>query len=86
MIEHIALTDTEVFALIRHGKITLAGNRRLKIYGRLDCASGRRMKRENRIFFTSDEEAQRLGYRPCGHCMRDSYLRWKNRQPPHLTA
>lgn len=78
MIEHIALTDNELFALIRQGKDMLAGNRRLMIYGKLDCASGKRMKRENRVFFTNEAEAQQRGYRPCGHCMREAYLRWKN--------
>lgn len=79
MIEHETLTDRELFALIRQGKITLAGNRRLMIYGRLDCFSGKRMNRLNRVFFASEDEAHQRGYRPCGNCMRDSYLRWNNR-------
>ncbi len=29
-------------SLIRRGKISLAGNRRLKIYGTLGCASGKK--------------------------------------------
>ena len=77
MIEHGALNDGELFALIRQEKITLAGNRNLMIYGRLDCFSGKRMQRENRVFFASEDEAQLLGYRPCGNCMHDAYLRWK---------
>ncbi len=70
MWRHDELTDAELFRLIHAGEIALAGNRRLKIYGRLDCASGRRMQRENRVFFADEQEALRARYRPCGHCMR----------------
>ena len=64
--------------LIRQKKILLGGNRRLRIYGVLSCRSGKRMKRENRVFFASEEEALANGYRPCAHCMRDAYQNWKN--------
>jgi methylphosphotriester-DNA--protein-cysteine methyltransferase len=77
MMTHHTLTDGEVLARIRSGEIRLAGNRRLRIYGRLECASGKRMNRANRVFFESEAEAIRLGYRPCGHCMRVEYQRWK---------
>jgi methylphosphotriester-DNA--protein-cysteine methyltransferase len=70
MWHHDELTDAELFSLLRAGAITLAGNRRLHIYGRLDCRSGRRMKRTNRVFFAGEAEAHAAGYRPCGHCMR----------------
>jgi len=36
------------------------------------------MKKENRVFFTSEEEATDNGYRPCGHCMKDKYQKWKD--------
>jgi methylphosphotriester-DNA--protein-cysteine methyltransferase len=55
----------------------LAGNRMLKIFGTLECASGKRMKAVNRIFFASEAEAVAFGYRPCGHCMRSKYHLWK---------
>ncbi|MBK8046764.1 MAG: metal-binding protein [Anaerolineales bacterium] len=71
MWRHAELSDAELFALLRSGAICYAGNRRLKIYGRLDCGSGRRMKRENRVFFVDAAEAMAAGYRPCGHCMRE---------------
>ncbi len=77
MFSHAALTDDEVFSLLRSGKIALAGNRRLRIYGRLDCLSGRRMKRGNRVFFESEAEAIRLGYRPCGRCLKEAYSAWR---------
>jgi len=64
-------------SLIDEGAIQCAGNRKLKIYGTLNCSSGKRMKIENRVFFKSAAEAGNEGYRPCGHCMREEYLRWK---------
>jgi len=64
-------------ALVDAKAVTLAGNLKLKIYGKLNCGSGKRMKPENRIFFESDQEAISLGFRPCGHCMRTPYREWK---------
>lgn len=57
--------------------IQFAGNKQLKIFGTLSCASGKRMKIINRIFFANEEEAIGLGYRPCGHCLKHQYLLWK---------
>lgn len=45
-----------------------AGYKKVKIFGRLDCKSGMRMKKENRVFFHSLEDAVREGYRPCMNC------------------
>lgn len=45
-----------------------AGYKRGKIFGRLDCKTGMRMKKENRVFFHSLEDAIKEGYRPCGNC------------------
>ena len=64
--------------MIRKGEIMLGGNKRLKIYGTLGCASGKRMKRKNRVFFKSDDEARKMGFRPCGHCMKPAYKQWKD--------
>ncbi|PSL24181.1 Ada metal-binding domain-containing protein [Dyadobacter jiangsuensis] len=64
--------------MIHTGQITLAGNRNLKIYGLLSCGSGKRMKRRNRVFFADEHDARTHGYRPCGHCMREAYLKWKS--------
>jgi len=63
--------------LIGRGEVQLAGNSKLKIYGKLNCRSGKRMKTENRVFFKSETEATKMSYRPCGHCMRKEYLLWK---------
>jgi methylphosphotriester-DNA--protein-cysteine methyltransferase len=56
--------------LIRKGKIKFAGNVKLKIYGTLRCRFGKRMKKENRVFFESEEEAISFGFRPCGNCIK----------------
>jgi len=63
--------DTSTFAgkrkfkqLIDEGTITLAGNKRLRIYGRLDCWSGKRMLWKNRVFFAGETSAISQGYRP----------------------
>jgi len=63
--------------LIVKKQITLGGNRKLKIYGKIYCGSGKRMKPANRVFFTDEQEALNTGYRPCGHCMPDEYKLWK---------
>jgi methylphosphotriester-DNA--protein-cysteine methyltransferase len=45
-----------------------AGWRSGKIFGRLDCKSGLRMKKENRVFFLTYQDAIDSGYRPCKNC------------------
>lgn len=62
---------------IRRKEIALGGNRRLKIYGQLDCRAGKRVKLENRVFFENETEAINSGYRPCAVCMKKEYLLWK---------
>jgi hypothetical protein len=66
--------------LIKSGKITLGGYIKTKIYGTLNCKSGKRMKVANRIFFADEQEAINAGYRPCAHCMPEAYKRWKAKQ------
>ena len=39
-----------------------------KIFGRLDCKSGMRMKKENRVFFHTWEDEILAGFRPCKNC------------------
>ncbi|MBL1409019.1 Ada metal-binding domain-containing protein [Sphingobacterium faecale] len=76
MIRHHEIADRELRAKIRKGKVCWAGNNKLKIYGTLSCASGKRMKRKNRVFFASEQEALSANYRPCGHCMNHKYKKW----------
>ncbi|MEQ9425379.1 MAG: Ada metal-binding domain-containing protein [Cyclobacteriaceae bacterium] len=78
MIKHMDLSQKVLRLKIRNGALTVGGNSTLKIYGRLNCGSGKRMSKENRVFFNSSDEAQRKGYRPCGNCMKSAYLLWKN--------
>lgn len=77
MLSHVEISDQVVRSKIRRKIILWGGNKKLKIYGTLHCGSGKRMKRENRVFFESEEEALRNEYRPCGHCLRKSYQKWK---------
>lgn len=69
MIRHSELTREQLHALIRNGEVAWGGNLRLKIYGRLHCWSGRRMKKENRVFFKSESDAKQAGFRACRHCV-----------------
>ncbi len=69
MIKHIAITDSDLLKKILRKEIAFGGNRKLKVYGTLQCKSGKRMKRENRVFFASEGEALQNSYRPCGHCL-----------------
>lgn len=72
--------DGEPFTSATPG--VLGGNRRLKIYGRLDCPSARRALprgyARRRVFFADEATAIAAGYRPCGVCMREAYRRWKD--------
>ena len=61
---------------IRQKEICFGGNEKLKIYGTLECKFGKRMKQKNRIFFVSENEALKNGFRPCGHCMKLEYKKW----------
>jgi methylphosphotriester-DNA--protein-cysteine methyltransferase len=85
MIRHTELGDysfkrsRQLKILLDKNQVTFAGNLKLKIYGKLNCSSGKRMKIENRVFFISEEEALQLSYRPCGHCMVKEYKEWKIR-------
>ena len=78
MIKHIDISDTDLRTRIKAKQILLGGNRNLKIYGKLHCKSGKRMKRENRVFFSTEKEAIENNFRPCGHCMRAEYKKWKS--------
>ena len=71
-------------ALIRKGEICYGGYFKAKIYGLLRCASGRRMKLENRVFFKDENAAIKDGFRPCGHCLTEKYRQWKTAGLEHL--
>lgn len=77
MFHHAALEKRKLSSLIHRGEINFGGNKKLRIYGTLSCKHGKRMKQENRVFFSSKEEAINHDYRPCGHCMGAEYKNWK---------
>ena len=85
MIRHEAIDDDDLRRLIITSHIRYGGNMRLRVYGRLDCSSGKRMKRSSRVFFGDAAEAREAGFRPCGHCLRDDYARWKD-QATHAAS
>lgn len=65
-----------------------AGIKTTMIFGRLDCKSGMRAKKENRVFFLAWEDAIAAGYRPCLLCKpksNDEYKRkggaWQTKKP-----
>ena len=76
--QNISARKRNVRQLVKQSKFVLGGNKKLKIYGTLTCASGKRMKAVNRIFFRSEKEAIQNGYRPCGNCLRLKYQNWKD--------
>lgn len=62
----------------------IGGNRKLKIYGKLDCPSAKRwidkgFYKKNRVFFENEETAILAGYRPCAVCMPNEYKEWKKK-------
>jgi len=76
MVKHIEISDSDLRSKIKQKVICFGGNRKLKIYGTLQCKSGKRMKRENRVFFVSEKEAIKNDFRPCGNCMKTEYKKW----------
>ena len=78
MLLHKDISDEVLRKKIRQAEVCLAGNIRLKIYGLLNCSPGKKMKKQNRVFFTSLEESAGQGFRPCGHCMKAAYKKWKD--------
>ena len=77
MMKHSNIDDAQLWARLKNATIQFGGNEKLKIYGHLDCRSGKRMLRETRVFFQDEEEAIAAGYRPCGHCMPAAYQKYK---------
>ncbi|HXT36271.1 MAG TPA: Ada metal-binding domain-containing protein [Chloroflexota bacterium] len=64
---------------------TLGGNRRRKLYGRLDCrtalaALARGGYVRDRVFFADEAVAEQAGYRPCAVCLPEPYKAWKARR------
>ena len=83
---HEQLLVFDLGQMIKSKQIQLGGNLRLRIYGTLSCSAGKRMKKQNRVFFKNETEAIDLGFRPCGHCLKEKYKEWtsKNQVVTHL--
>ena len=76
------LLDSSGKQYLSDTKGLFGGNKRLKIYGRLDCPSALRWIAkghyvQNRVFFKDEETAVKAGYRPCAVCMPKEYKKWK---------
>ena len=65
----------KLYRILKNGKLInsskpgkYAGWKPGKIFGTLDCKSGMRMHKKNRVFFHSLADAVKQGYRPCKKC------------------
>lgn len=52
----------------RSGVIRIAGNRNSGIYHRSDCPDYDRVSEKNRVYFKTEEEAKKAGYRKARNC------------------
>ncbi len=64
---------------------TFGGNRRGKLYGRLDCPAALRAIASGgyvnqRVFFADEHAAIEAGYRPCAVCLPKEYRAWRARR------
>lgn len=44
------------------------GNKNSKIYHRLSCSSIEKTKEDNKVYFSTKEECDNNGYKPCSRC------------------
>ncbi|MGL4860156.1 MAG: Ada metal-binding domain-containing protein [Enterobacteriaceae bacterium] len=63
----------------------LGGHRKNKIYGHMNCPAALRALAkghyaQHRVFFLDEKTALAAGFRPCGTCMKEKYLQWKQKQ------
>lgn len=76
------LTDKYGKQYLSSDKGKLGGNKRQRIYGKLDCKSANRYIKkgsyvQQRVYFANEEDAISAGYRPCGICLPNEYRIWK---------
>jgi methylphosphotriester-DNA--protein-cysteine methyltransferase len=74
--DNAQITEVELESKTKQQEIILTGNNKHKICGTPHCKSGKRMKKENRVFFNSETDAIQNNFRPCGHCMKTTYRQW----------
>ncbi|MFT7144339.1 MAG: methylphosphotriester-DNA--protein-cysteine methyltransferase [Alphaproteobacteria bacterium] len=81
MILHLNISTNDLLKAIKRKDITFAGWTVGKIYGHLNCVSGKnKIKAQNRVFFSTEQDATNHDYRPCAVCMKDTYKQWKSQQ------
>lgn len=87
-IYHLIGEDGKPYDSFEKGTLGGRWDGKVKIYGRLDCpaalraiASGRGTYEKNRVFFKDEETAKKAGFRPCGTCMREEFLKWRAEHP-----
>lgn len=44
------------------------GNKNSKVYHTLSCTYAKNMKDENKVYFSTESECNRNGYKPCSRC------------------
>lgn len=76
------LIDKDGIEYLSDKKGLFGGNKRLKIYGTLNCPSANHYISKGqyikyRVFFQDEETAISAGYRPCAKCMKKQYSTWK---------
>ncbi len=85
---HLTAPDGSTYESTTPGE--LGGNRRDKIYGRLDCWSANlalpKGYAKHRVFFKDEAAAIAAGYRPCGHCLKPRHHVWKAGGEPGTEA
>lgn len=69
------IKNSKSYKILKNGQVVesqvpgkFAGHKPRKIFGRLNCKSGMKIKKENRVFFLTYEDAINEGYRPCKKC------------------
>jgi len=55
-------------AIVASANGSIVGNKRTKVYHRLDCPGAAKVSQQNRVRFTTEAEAQAAGYRLAGNC------------------
>lgn len=69
------LIDNNGKTYLSDTKGTLGGNKKLKIYGLLNCKNAlmwieKGYYTNNRVFFKDEETAIKAGYKPCKKCLK----------------
>ena len=82
LMKQYKLLDSSGNEFLSNSPGTIGGYRKGKIYGKLDCPSAASYIAkghyvQHRVFFADEATAISAGYRPCGKCMKEAYLKWK---------